>query len=118
MDRLQNEKYVGDRTTEGPSREDKPDPLQLDSRAHANFLEYVPLAFTFTAIAELNGANRKALNYAMAVLLVLRILHVELGLKGKGTMGLGRPVGFFGTQGFLAGMAAYGAYLIKGYWGF
>ncbi|KAL9124846.1 MAG: hypothetical protein Q9217_005869 [Psora testacea] len=116
--RVQNDKYIGDRMTEGPTSADNPDPLQLDSRAHGNFLEYVPLAFAFTAIAELNGANRKALNYAMAGLFVLRILHVELGLKGKGANGIGRPVGYFGTQGFLAGMAAYGTYLVKGYWGY
>ena len=26
--------------------------------------------------------------------------------------------GYFGTQGFIAGMAAYGTYLVKGYWGY
>ena len=78
----------------------------------------MPLAFTLTAIAELNGANRKILNYSMAALLVLRVIHVELGLKGKDTVGWGRPIGFFGTQGFVAAMAAYSTYLVKGYWGY
>ena len=27
-------------------------------------------------------------------------------------------VGYFGTQGFIAGFAAYGTYLVKGYWGY
>ncbi|KAK0509922.1 hypothetical protein JMJ35_007316 [Cladonia borealis] len=116
--RIQREKYVGDRYDESATSNDNPDPLLLDSRAHANFLESVPLAFTLTAIAELNGANRKILNYSMAVLFVLRLIHVELGLKGKDTVGWGRPTGFFGTQGFLAGMAAYSTYLVKGYWGY
>ena len=26
--------------------------------------------------------------------------------------------GYFGTQGFIAGMAAYSGYLVKGYWGY
>ncbi|KAL9102826.1 MAG: hypothetical protein Q9163_002075 [Psora crenata] len=116
--RYRYEKYFGDRATEGPATADDPDPLQLDSRAQANFLEYVPLAFTLAAIAELNGANRRALNYAMAGLLVFRIMHVEFGLKRKGTVGAGRPLGFYATQGFLTGMAAYGTYLVKGYWGY
>lgn len=115
---MQREKYVGDRYDESATSNDNPDPLLLESRAHANFLESVPLAFTLTAIAELNGANRKILNYSMAALFVLRLIHVELGLKGKGTVGWGRPTGFFGTQGFLAGMAAYSTYLVKGYWGY
>ena len=54
----------------------------------------------------------------MGALLVLRIGHVELGLRGKETLGMGRPVGLFGTQGVLAGLAAWTAYLVKGYWGF
>ena len=49
----------------------------------------MPLAFIFAAVAELNGADHKVLHYLMAALLVLRIGHVELGLKGKGTLGYG-----------------------------
>lgn len=78
----------------------------------------MPLALTLAGVAELNGANRKVLNYALAALFVLRVAHVEVGLKGKDTVGLGRPVGYYGTQGFLVGMAGYCAYLVKGYWGF
>ena len=111
---------MGDRFESGDAAtsNDNPDPLYLDTRAHANFLENVPLGLTLAAIAEVNGANRKALNYALAAFLVLRIIHVEIGMKGKDTVGFGRPVGFFGSQGFLAGMAAYSAYLVKGYWGY
>ena len=76
----------------------------------------MPTAFILTAVAELNGANRKVLNYALAALFALRIVHAEFGLKLKDGMGTGRPVGFFGTQGYLLGMAAYGAYLVKSYW--
>ena len=83
-----------------------------------NFVENVPIAFILTALAELNGANRTYLNYAMAALLAVRIGHVELGLRAKNTMGPGRAMGIFGTQVFLAGMAVYTGYLVKGYWGY
>lgn len=84
----------------------------------ANFLENVPLAFVFAAVAELNGADRKVLNYAMAALLALRIAHVEIGMKGQNTIGIGRPVGYYGTQVILAGLAGWGTWLVKGYWGY
>ncbi|KAI9803642.1 MAG: hypothetical protein M1833_000554 [Piccolia ochrophora] len=118
--RLKNEKYLGDSL--GPAtdkdNQDKPDPLFLATRAHNNYLENIPLAFLLTAVAELNGGNRKVLNWALGILLALRIAHVEVGMKGKQTVGPGRPVAFYFSQLFLGGMAAYSTYLIKGYWGF
>ncbi|MCJ1387294.1 hypothetical protein MMC18_000135 [Xylographa bjoerkii] len=118
--RGKHEKYLGDKLVRESSNDEQsnPDPLHLASRAHQNFIENVPLAFIFALVAELNGGNKKALNYGMAALLALRILHVELGLYGENTVGLGRPVGYYGTQAWLAGMAAYGSYLVKAYWEF
>lgn len=113
MHRVNQKKYMGE-ALDTPSDSD---PLYLDKRAHENFLENVPLAFIIAAVAELNGGNRKVLNIAMGVLLALRVAHVELGIKGKDTVGVGRPLGYFGTQAFIGGLAAYGAYLVKGYWG-
>lgn len=115
--RVQHKKYIGDRL---PSDTDgaEPNVLQLENRAHANFVENVPIAFIVAAAAELNGANRKVLNYAFGALFLLRVLHVELGIKGKETVGFGRPLGFFGTQAFVAGLAGYTTYLVKGYWGY
>ena len=84
----------------------------------ANFLENVPLALLFAGIAELNGADRKILNYSLAALLLFRIGHVELGLKGPKTLGAGRPIGYWGTQAVIAGLAGWGGWLVKGYWGF
>lgn len=83
-----------------------------------NFLESVPLAFVLTAIVELNGGNRTLLNYALAALFAFRVGHVEIGLRSKDTLGYGRAPGTVGTQGFLAGMAVYATYLVKGYWGY
>ncbi|KAL8709166.1 MAG: hypothetical protein Q9220_006046 [cf. Caloplaca sp. 1 TL-2023] len=117
--RIKNKQWIGshiDPKKDGDS--DNPDPLFLESRCHMNFLENVPLAFVLAAIAELNGGNRTVLNYAMAALFAVRIGHVEIGLRGKGTMASGRPLGLFATQGVLAGLAAYGTYLVKGYWGY
>ena len=49
---------------------------------------------------------------------MLRILHVEVGMNRENALGLGRPVGYYGSQGFIAWMAAYGTWLVKGYWGY
>ena len=78
----------------------------------------MPLAFILVAVAELNGANRKTLNWSLAALFVLRVAHVELGLKGENTVGWGRPIGFWGTQAFIGGVAGWCGYLVKGYWGY
>lgn len=110
-------KFIGDKpdsTTAEPCK------LEIYSRCHKNFLENVPSAFVFLAIAELNGGNRKALNYAMGILLVLRIAHVELGLKMKGKWGdggVGRPIGYLGTNAVLLGLSGYATWLVKGFWG-
>ena len=117
MTRLKNEHYLGDKVESDKSQSD-PDYLNLTTRAHANFLENVPLAFILAAIAELNGADRRILNYGLGALLALRVAHVEIGMFGKNTVGPGRPVGYYGTQAWLLGVAAYSTYLVKGYWGF
>ena len=62
---------------------------------------------------EMNGGDRKVLSGSFAALLLFRILHVELGLKGEEARGIGRPLGHFGTVGFTIGMAGYAAYLGK-----
>ena len=115
--RVSCDKFIGDQsgqTIEGTEA----DKLQVASRCHQNFVENVPFALLLAGVVELNGGNRKALNSALGVLLLLRILHVEFGLLGPKNIAFGRPVGYFGTQGYMAGMAGYAAYLVKGYWGF
>ena len=57
----------------------------------------------------------------MAFFFAIRIAHADGGLmrEGKfGTNGVGRPIGFFGSLAVLGGLAAYAAWLVKGYWGF
>ncbi|KAI9750009.1 MAG: asparaginyl-tRNA synthetase [Chaenotheca gracillima] len=117
--RLAQQKYLGDNSTNsGATNHEEPEPLYLATRGQANFLENVPLALVFAGIAELNGGSRKVLNYGLAALFFFRVAHVELGLNRKGTMGVGRVVGYYGSQGFLVAVASYSAYLVKGYWGF
>ncbi|MCJ1442598.1 MAG: hypothetical protein MMC23_003094 [Stictis urceolatum] len=119
LQRVEHNVMIGDKSNPGPRSSAEPDPLELASRAHGNFLENVPLAFIFAAVAELNGANKKNLNYIMATLLVLRIAHVELGLRAKeNAAGAGRIVGYYGTQGALLGLAGWAGWLVKGYWGY
>jgi uncharacterized membrane protein YecN with MAPEG domain len=93
------------------------DSLQSATRCHNDFIEDVPLALLLASVVELNGGNRKVINSALSALLLLRILHVEFGLLGPKNNAFRRPVGYFGTQGYIAGMAGYAAYLVKGYWG-
>ncbi len=81
-------------------------------------MENIPLALLTAAIVELNGGNRKVLNGGLAALLLFRILHVEFGLRSAEANAPGRLIGHFGTVGFLGGMSAYAAYLVKGYWGY
>ena len=53
-------------------------------------MENVPFALFLGAVCEMNGANRKVLSAGFAALLAFRVLHVEVGLRGKGGMGNGR----------------------------
>jgi hypothetical protein len=52
----------------------------------------------------------------MGVLLASRISHAELGLMGKASMSLGRPIGYYGTSAVIASFAGYLGYLVSGYW--
>jgi hypothetical protein len=59
---------------------------------------------------------RKYINIALGTLFALRIGHAEFGLLAQGSQGVGRPIGYFGTQAVLASLAGYAGYLIKDYW--
>ncbi|KAK7529972.1 membrane-associated, eicosanoid/glutathione metabolism protein [Phyllosticta citribraziliensis] len=136
--RIKGKTYMGDRSSKAPSTS-TPSPLSSDAstptphapendalfiatRSHANFLENVPLALTLAALAELNGAiSRRVLHGALATLLALRIAHVELGLRshfrGRRSAGLGRALGYYGTQVWLLAVAGWGAWGVRGVWG-
>lgn len=100
------------------SSEQASDPLYIASRAHGNFVENVPLALIFAAVAEVNGADRKTLNYALAAFFALRVLHVEMGLMVRNATGPGRIVGYYGTQLWMALVGGWSSWLAKGYWGY
>jgi hypothetical protein len=71
-----------------------------------------PSRSSWLSLFGLNGGNRKVLNGSLAALLLLRILHVELGLTGPKAMS---GVGYYGKLGFIGGMASYAAYLVERY---
>lgn len=102
--------YMGDKTDASAGTKD---PLYVATRAQLNFAENVPLALAIALLAELNGANRTYINYALGTLFALRISHAELGLMIKDSMGPGRILGYYGTQGVLVALAGYTAYLVK-----
>ncbi|KAL5120341.1 hypothetical protein ACEQ8H_001631 [Pleosporales sp. CAS-2024a] len=92
------------------------DALFVASRAQVNFSENVPLILAVALLAELNGANRTYINSALGAVFALRIAHAEFGLMAAESKGVGRIVGFYGTQTALLSLAGYTAYLIQGYW--
>ncbi|KAI1772372.1 membrane-associated, eicosanoid/glutathione metabolism protein [Hypoxylon cercidicola] len=110
--RLKDEHYLGDNSSKTGDLNNK---LYLATRCHQNFVENVPLGITLAALAELNGGNRKTIATFLSALLVFRILHADAGLING--MGLGRPVGYWGTLATIGSLAGYAAYLVKGYWG-
>jgi hypothetical protein len=60
--------------------------------------------------------NRMYINYGLGSLLALRIAHSELGIRQPQGMGIGRPLGYYGTQTIVATLAGYLVYLVKDYW--
>ena len=113
--RVCTEEYI-DGSSSSSGNEADHTKLRAASRSQANFAENVPLALALATIVELNGGSRKTLTAALSALVVFRVLHAELGIMAEKAMGIGRPIGFFGTQGVVAGLAGYAAYLVKGYW--
>jgi uncharacterized membrane protein YecN with MAPEG domain len=111
--RVRNEVYIGDRISS--SSDPKTDPLLIATRQHSNFLENVPMALLLCAVAEISGADRSKLHYAMAALFALRIGHT-FALEAADNCGPGRPIALFGGNGIVAVLAGYSAYLVKGYW--
>jgi uncharacterized protein len=127
MQRADSEQWVGDQKKSAKSSTDTSssagtDSLFIASRCHQNFIENVPFALLLSAIVEMNGGNRKVLTGGLAALLFFRVVHAEFGLRGQDSkgndgMGWGRPVGAFGTLGFVLSMGGYAGWLVKGYWG-
>jgi uncharacterized membrane protein YecN with MAPEG domain len=76
------------------------------------------LALILAGIVELNGGSRKVLTSFLSVLLAARVLHANFGILLEGSKGFGRPIGHISTQGVVAGLVGYGAYLLKEYWGY
>ena len=88
------------------------DPLTVATRAHANFVEGVPLALVIAGVAELNGAKQSYLGLSLLILLIGRLLHVEIGLlRNAHAAGVGRTIGTSVTQLFIVVWGAASAYL-------
>jgi uncharacterized membrane protein YecN with MAPEG domain len=117
--RIDSKTFIGEKSTDASSDESKnASPLLVALRSHGNFCENVPMAILMGAIVEMNGGNRRVLTAGFAALLLARIAHVELGLKAENNMGLGRLTGHATSMAFVASMAGYAAWLVRGYWGF
>jgi len=122
LSRVETDTMIGTEPskTKASSKDSKSDSnsLLLNSRCQGNFVENVPLALLLASIVEVNGGSRRLLTGSLGALLFFRIVHVEFGLRVPGNKGWGRPLGHFGTMGWMLGMSSYGAWLVKSYWGF
>ncbi|KAF2000322.1 hypothetical protein P154DRAFT_522528 [Amniculicola lignicola CBS 123094] len=113
LHRLSTKTYMGDNSSPSKSTSD---PLYKSSRCQVNFIENVPLALMVALLAELNGANRTYINYGLGALFALRVSHAEFGVMSEGSLAMGRPVGYYGTQAVITGLIGYVGYLVQGYW--
>ena len=86
--------------------------LQRRIRAHANAVEYLPLALLLLGGMELNGVDDAMIHGFGITLLVSRLLHAW-GLSHHAGTSLGR---FAGTGLTLLQMVTMAVYAIVGYW--
>jgi len=100
-------------TNRGDPTSLKADPLYAAIRTQANYLEITPWALILALIAELNGAKRSTLNYALATLFVLRVWHGEGGIMLRERTGWGRFVGYWGSMIWMTWAAVLNACVQK-----
>ncbi|KAI1089663.1 MAPEG family-domain-containing protein [Rostrohypoxylon terebratum] len=110
--RLADKQYLGDNSSKDGDLNNE---LYLATRCHQNFVENVPLALALAAFVELNGGNIKVLATALSLLLAFRIAHMGMGLMDG--LGIGRPIGYWGTSAIIETLGGYAAFLVKGHWG-
>jgi uncharacterized membrane protein YecN with MAPEG domain len=70
--------------------------LEKAIRAHANLIEYAPLALILIALLEQNAAPAWQLHSLGATLVIARLLHAW-GLSRHSGVSFGRMIGMFGT---------------------
>jgi uncharacterized membrane protein YecN with MAPEG domain len=81
--------------------------LRSAIRAHANFIEYVPIIALLVAMLEMSGASAVRVHVLMGALLVSRLLH-PLGMysrPGTWQFGVGRIAGILITIAVLVAAA-------------
>lgn len=81
--------------------------LEKAIRAHANLIEYAPLALILMMLLELNAAPAWQIHSLGATLLVSRLLHAW-GLSHHSGVSFGRAVGMLGTMLVILSAAVLG----------
>ncbi len=84
--------------------------LERKIRAHANFIEFVPIALVLLALLELSGLQARWLWMSGAALLLARVMHA-IGLSRHAGYSFGRFWGTVLTMLVLLGMAVAGLWL-------
>ncbi|CAN5133329.1 MAPEG family protein [soil metagenome] len=80
------------------------EPLARTVRAHANFVEYVPLALILMLLAEGGGVSGWLMHLFGITLIVSRLLHAA-GLASTAGASFGRFFGTLGTWGLILVLA-------------
>jgi hypothetical protein len=57
----------------------------------------------------------KYISYGLGALFALRVAHAEHGMVWANGFGIGRAVGYYGTEIAMATLTGYLAYLVKDY---
>ena len=83
-------------------------------RAHANFVEYVPLLLIMMALLEVSGANRAFLAVTAVALVLARVLHA-IGMTVS-KPNFYRATGTAGTTLLVLLYAGYGLAIVYGHW--
>ncbi|KAI9229739.1 MAG: membrane-associated, eicosanoid/glutathione metabolism protein [Piptocephalis tieghemiana] len=86
--------------------------LAKASRAHGNFAEQVPLTLLSLLCLELNGVSTSRLRILHTLLLITRLFHAELGMMGKSSYGVGRPIGVVLQMALMLGTGIYNGLLV------
>jgi len=110
---LGNQLFANRKEGKDPMDPVAPDPLYLATRCHQNYVENIPMVLLLAFAVETAGADARVLAYLLGAFFALRVAHVELGLRGKDSNGVARPISFMGTQMTMAWLAGWGFWLVK-----
>ncbi|EPZ36454.1 hypothetical protein ROZALSC1DRAFT_26521 [Rozella allomycis CSF55] len=98
--------FLCEQLNSGDYKQGKVEPLKNEKymsmlkaiRSHGNFNDYVPLILVLMYLVESQDHSSKLfMRFISALIIFGRVVHVELGVRGKMALGRGRVVGMIST---------------------